>query len=66
MKSFLQGSDTATSCYLFSLCLLALPSAAALRTLVVLTTQLLRASKLFKKRKIVETFNDVKWMLTIT
>jgi hypothetical protein len=36
---------------LFSLCLSVLPNAAALRTLVVLGVQLLRTSKLLKKKQ---------------
>jgi hypothetical protein len=51
MKSFLQGPDIVAYCYLFSLCLSALPSAIVLRTLVVLGVQLLRVSKPFDKRK---------------
>jgi hypothetical protein len=43
-----------------------LPSAAVLRTLVVHVVQLLWAFKLFEKKKTDETFDDVKWMLTIT
>jgi hypothetical protein len=41
-----------------------LPDAVTLGTLVVLGTQLLRTSKLFKKGKQEKIFDDVKWMLT--
>jgi hypothetical protein len=37
-----------------------------LRTLVVLGVQLLWASNLFEKRKTDKTFDDARWMLTIT
>jgi hypothetical protein len=60
----LQNPDMIVSCSLFSLCLSLLPSTAALRTLVVLTVQLLRTSKLLKNTN--DTFDDARWMLTIT
>jgi hypothetical protein len=60
----LQNPDMIVSCSLFSLCLSVLPSTAALRTLVVLTVQLLRTSKLLKNTN--DTFDDARWMLTIT
>jgi hypothetical protein len=60
MKVFLQGLDTFASCYLFSLCLSVLLIVAALITLVVLGMLLLRASKLFNKKEIDQTFDDTK------
>jgi hypothetical protein len=45
-----QSPDMTIPCSLFSLRLSVLPSAAALRTFGVLDTQLLRTSKLLKKR----------------
>jgi hypothetical protein len=62
----LQGPNIVAYCYLFSLHLLAVPSVADMRTLVVLGMQLFRGYKLFKKSKTDKTFNDVRWMLTIT
>jgi hypothetical protein len=50
-KGFLEDLGTIASCYPFSFCLSVLLSAETLRTLVVLGTQPLRASKLFKKKK---------------
>jgi hypothetical protein len=38
----------------------------ALRTLVVLSMQLLQVSKLFKEKKTYKNFDDAKWMLTVT
>jgi hypothetical protein len=50
-KIFLQSPDTAAYCYLFSLRLSTQLSVVALRTLVVLGMQLMRASILFEKIK---------------
>jgi hypothetical protein len=47
----LQSSDIVDSCLLFTLCLSVLPSTIALRTLEVLSVQLLQTSKLLEKRK---------------
>jgi hypothetical protein len=41
-------------------------SAAVLRTLVVFGLLFLQTSKLFEKREIDKTFDDARWVLTIT
>jgi hypothetical protein len=46
-----QHADMVVSCLLFILCLSGPPSAVALRTLVVLSKQLLQTSKFFERKK---------------
>jgi hypothetical protein len=63
-ESFCKVPDEIVSWLLFSLFLLVLLSATALRTLVVLGVQLLWTSKLLKKKY--ETFDDARRMLIMT
>jgi hypothetical protein len=64
-EGFCNVPDLNISGTLFSLCLSVLLSTITLRTLVVLVTQLLRSSKHLKK-KTNKTFDNVRWMLTMT